>query len=91
MRALFRRALPRDESDRFRAIEWADGAIGLARAIDAGELAVSEVSPAGGTLVLFDSVAVPHEVLPTRRGTRWAVAGWMHEPQQPFPTWFGTA
>lgn len=51
---------------------------------------VVEVSPAGGTLVLFDSVAVPHEVLPTLRGERVALAGWFHEAQQSFPAWYGT-
>lgn len=48
------------------------------------------VSPAGGTLALFDSVALPHEVLPTERGERWAMAGWFHEAQQPFPEWFAS-
>ena len=33
------------------------------------------VAPHGGTLVLFDSVAVEHEVTPTRR-ERWALVGW---------------
>ena len=31
--------------------------------------------PAGGTLVLFDSAAIEHEVLPTNR-ERWALVGW---------------
>ena len=31
-----------------------------------------------GTLVLFDSAALPHEVLTTRR-ERMCVAGWFHE------------
>ena len=48
-----------------------------------------EVSPQGGTLVLFDAAAVPHEVLPTSRGTRLAVAGWFHVQQQRPPDWFG--
>lgn len=51
---------------------------------------VVDVSPVGGTLVLFDSVAVPHEVLPTTAGQRIAMAGWFHEPQQDFPEWFGS-
>lgn len=46
------------------------------------------VSPKGGSLVLFDSVAVPHEVLPVRSGERVALAGWFHEEQQPFPEWY---
>ena len=42
-----------------------------------------------GTLVLFDSVAVPHEVPPTETGERVACAGWFHEPQQQPPDWYG--
>ena len=34
-----------------------------------------DVLPEGGTLVLFDSTSVEHEVLPTRK-ERWAVVGW---------------
>ena len=51
----------------------------------------AEVAPAGGTLVLFDSVCVPHEVLRTARGgeDRLALAGWLHEAQQEAPDWFG--
>jgi hypothetical protein len=49
-----------------------------------------DVLPTGGTLILFDSVAVPHEVLPTTRGERLAIAGWFHEAQQPCPDWYGT-
>jgi hypothetical protein len=36
---------------------------------------VLDILPEGGKLVLFDSAAVEHEVLPTRR-ERWAVVGW---------------
>ncbi|KAL7524899.1 hypothetical protein ACHAWF_001124 [Thalassiosira exigua] len=39
------------------------------------EIAVQDVIPEGGKLVLFDSKAVEHEVLRTRR-ERWAVVGW---------------
>ena len=49
------------------------------------------VAPLGGTLVLFDSVAVPHEVLPTLRGERLALAGWFHEACQDCPDWYGNA
>ena len=49
-----------------------------------------DVPPTGGSLVLFDSVAVPHEVLPTTKGERLAIAGWFHEIQQPCPDWYGT-
>ena len=50
---------------------------------------IVDVSPRAGTLVLFCSVAVPHEVLPTLAGERVALAGWLHEEQQTFPEWFG--
>jgi hypothetical protein len=42
-----------------------------------------EVVPRGGTLCLFDSVSLPHEVLPTYKGKRLAVAGWFHEVVTP--------
>ena len=41
-----------------------------------------DIPPLGGTLVLFDSVTLPHEVLPTLRKARWAASGWLHEDQQ---------
>eukprot|EP00966_Prymnesium_polylepis_P266617 6159598-Prymnesium_polylepis.1 len=47
-----------------------------------------DVSPAGGTLVLFDSVSVGHEVLPVVHGERVALAGWFHERQQEWPGWY---
>ena len=74
---------------RFCRVEPAGGAAGLAAALASGAVEAIDVRPEGGTLALFDSVALPHEVQPTRAGTRWAVAGWMHEAQQPFPEWFG--
>ena len=43
---------------------------------------------AAGKLLMFDSVCIPHEVLPTHAGERVAVAGWFHEAQRPFPPWF---
>jgi hypothetical protein len=42
-----------------------------------------DIDPIGGTLVLFDSVSLPHEVLATRGRERWATSGWFHEDQQP--------
>ena len=42
-----------------------------------------DVDPLGGTLVLFDSVSLPHEVLATKNRERWACSGWFHEDQQP--------
>lgn len=53
-------------------------------------MSVVDVVPTGGTLVLFDSVAVPHEVLEVKGGERLAIAGWFHERQQDFPDWYGT-
>lgn len=41
--------------------------------------------PTRGSLVVFDSVSLPHEVLPTTRGERLALAGWFHELQQVHP------
>ena len=46
------------------------------------------VSPVAGTLALFDSVTVPHEVMAVTSGTRVAMAGWFHEPQRPHPDGF---
>jgi len=44
---------------------------------------LEDVDPLGGTLVLFDSVSLPHEVLATRNNKeRWACSGWYHEDQQ---------
>ena len=42
-----------------------------------------EITPYGGTLVLFDSVTLPHSVLPVT-GTRQRIAatGWFHEDSQ---------
>ena len=44
-----------------------------------GEVA-REIQPVAGTLLLFDSVAVPHEVLAvTAERPRVACTGWFHE------------
>lgn len=45
---------------------------------DGGER-VRDIAPEGGTLVLFDSVSMPHEVLATRGRERYACSGWFHE------------
>ena len=45
-------------------------------------------SPLGGSLVLFDSVCLPHEVMETIKGERLVLAGWFHENQQPVANWF---
>lgn len=48
---------------------------------------ILDVPPTGGTLVVFDSVSLPHEVLATTERERWAVSGWFHEAQQDIPSW----
>lgn len=51
------------------------------QAADGGQLEIQLkedrllVEPQGGTLVLFDSVQVPHQVLAAHR-TRWSLTGW---------------
>lgn len=42
-----------------------------------------DIEPTAGTLVVFDSVSLPHEVLATTNKERWATSGWFHEDQQP--------
>jgi hypothetical protein len=44
-----------------------------------------DVAPLRRSLVMFDSVSVPHEVLTIRKGTRRALAGWFHEETQAIP------
>ena len=51
----------------------------------AADEVLEDVEPRGGTLVMFDSVSLPHEVLATKDRTRWACSGWFHEDQQPVP------
>ena len=45
---------------------------------DGGER-IRDIAPRAGTLVLFDSVSIPHEVLPSLGKERWACSGWFHE------------
>ena len=42
----------------------------------AGDPAFVDVAPLGGRLLLFDSAAVEHEVLPVHGGERWALSAW---------------
>ena len=49
----------------------------------ASDEVLADVDPLGGTLVLFDSVSLPHEVLACKGRERWATSGWFHEDQQP--------
>ncbi|GMH63076.1 hypothetical protein TrST_g12370 [Triparma strigata] len=43
---------------------------------------VKDVLPLEGRLVMFDSVALPHEVLECYGRERWSCSGWFHEDQQ---------
>lgn len=49
---------------------------------EAGELPLQEVSPHQGTLVVFLSADVPHEVLPARRD-RYSIALWYRDRAAP--------
>lgn len=46
---------------------------------------VEDISPVRGSLVVFDSVLVPHQVQAIIKGRRVALAGWFHETTQKFP------
>ena len=46
---------------------------------------VEDIVPLRGSLVVFDSVTVPHQVEIIKNGTRVALAGWFHESTQSFP------
>ncbi|KAL7444064.1 hypothetical protein ACHAXM_009279 [Skeletonema potamos] len=74
-----------DLGKRFHYLEQPKSALTSYLSQDPGEQ-IFDVSPTGGTLVVFDSVALPHEVLPTLARERWAASGWFHEKQQPEPT-----
>jgi hypothetical protein len=43
---------------------------------------IEDILPKRGTVVVFDSVALPHEVTPVIKGSRAALAGWFHEETQ---------
>mmetsp|Transcript_6725 Transcript_6725/g.9651 ORF Transcript_6725/g.9651 Transcript_6725/m.9651 type:complete len:403 (+) Transcript_6725:100-1308(+) len=69
----------------FRLIEdrdtWVDGAFPPGTVTE-------DIPPVRGSIVMFDSVTVPHEVRVVKEGTRAAVAGWFHEETQPIPEGF---
>jgi hypothetical protein len=76
----------RELGKRFRYIEPPHGRLSSNLiGVGNGEERVLDVAPTGGTLVVFDSVALPHEVLPSLTRERWAASGWFHERQQPAP------
>lgn len=82
-----------DLADRFRLVEQPKSRLGSIFGgantyVGEGEEPLvgeelEDVDPRGGTLVLFDSVSLPHEVLATKKRERWACSGWFHEDQQP--------
>jgi hypothetical protein len=77
-----------DLASRFQLIEQPKSKIVFGSYAGEGEAPyedeeLEDVAPLGGTLVLFDSVSLPHEVLATRNRERWACSGWFHEDQQP--------
>lgn len=50
-----------------------------------------DIVPLRGSLVVFDSVQLPHQVEIIGSGTRMALAGWFHENTQEFPeSFFGS-
>ena len=46
---------------------------------------VEDITPLRGSLVVFDSVTMAHQVQTIKKGKRVALAGWFHEATQPFP------
>jgi hypothetical protein len=66
------------DAERFHLINPRDSVL-LKAGADGGERAF-DIAPEAGTLVMFDSLSVPHEVLRlTGSLGRYAVQGWMHE------------
>lgn len=55
--------------------DWPADAGGELVMFDAAEKEQFRLAPVGGTLVLFMSADMPHEVLPARQ-ERWSIAGW---------------
>ena len=58
--------------------DWRTEVDGGALRVHRQNAAPLDVEPHAGTLVLFDSASVPHEVLPTRR-ERTVIVGWLME------------
>lgn len=73
-----------DLGRRFHYLEQPKSAVTAYFKSDPGET-VKDIAPIGGTLVMFDSVTLPHEVMSTVERQRWATSGWFHEAQQPIP------
>ena len=79
----------------FRLLEDRDAWTKFPGEMPAGSIQ-EEILPIRGTLVVFDSVSLPHEVTAVLTGKRAALAGWFHEETQPLGgkcesfTFFGT-
>ena len=58
--------------------DWDPAADGGALRFHTAQHGLIDVNPWPGTLAIFDSAKLPHEVLTTRR-ERMCVAGWFHE------------
>jgi hypothetical protein len=46
---------------------------------------VNDIVPTRGSLVIFDSILLPHQVEVVQQGERVALAGWFHERTQAAP------
>jgi 2OG-Fe(II) oxygenase superfamily len=74
--------LRKDDANKFALIEdrpaWDNGSL-------PDGTTAEDIAPIRGSLVVFDSVTVPHQVELIKKGNRVALAGWFHEETQPFP------
>lgn len=73
-----------DDAKRFHLIDAPKSAVSAMLASSSATLTANDgegyrdIAPATGTLVMFDSVSLPHQVLQTNR-ERFGVQGWFHE------------
>jgi len=72
-----------EDAKRFHLVDAPKSAVSsfLPPAGDAGEDGgerIRDIEPKAGTLVMFDSVCVPHEVMLTKK-ERYGIQGWFHE------------
>lgn len=52
---------------------------------------IEDTLPLRGSLIIFDSILLPHQVELVKQGQRIALAGWFHERTQEFPSnFYGT-
>eukprot|EP00929_Paragymnodinium_shiwhaense_P112158 TRINITY_DN80415_c0_g1_i1.p1 TRINITY_DN80415_c0_g1~~TRINITY_DN80415_c0_g1_i1.p1 ORF type:complete len:437 (+),score=64.13 TRINITY_DN80415_c0_g1_i1:86-1396(+) len=72
--------LDSDDASRFRPFSFPVPGDDAYRPPPASEEVAVEHPPTGGSLVIFDSVATPHEVLETYDRERWAAFGWFSQP-----------